>query len=141
MLSLQPHARSWTGKKMRRKLPKTYMQERSLDVMDCAYWWRRRSLPAGRLSRKTVAKRLWCDSGQGVARKPWGVKKPAACQNSRPYSFEKNVCLSAHDVMRLHGHPRLDELAPDAEVSDSQLRSLAGEGFTLPCIGLFLYSF
>ncbi len=75
---------------------------------------------------------LWADPSQGVQRALVRHKPPTICQSSMPYSFEKDVMLSAHDLLALQGFPEPFRAAPPSEFVDSELRSLGGEAFFLP---------
>jgi hypothetical protein len=81
---------------------------------------------------------FFCDVGQAVQRRPWSHGHMSClCQGSVVYSYEGDGFLTVRDHLRLQGHPKDFK---QGSLTDSQLRSLAGEGFCAPCIATCLYA-
>lgn len=110
--------------------------ERALDVLDCAWAWRLKRL-GGTADVVEARKGFFADTSQSVARMPWSTCVKTLCQSSCIYSFELDRVLDGQDTMMLQGWSRngLSSFGSDL------LRHLSGEGYTLPCAAVVLYSY
>ena len=80
---------------------------------------------------------LLVNLSQSHGRKPWGIHTSALTQNTILYSFDEDYCLSGLQNLRLQGLPSSMKIAG---IPDEGLRSLAGEGFCLPCFDSALFA-
>ena len=129
---MSPHYRPWTcqGKKLY-NVPKT---ERVQEAIDIAW---------GSHSQRCVAddKRFpfYQDVSQCVSRHTWGSSVPCITRSSLVYDFKRDQILSSKALLAMQGLPvpdmKLDSL-PD--VSEADLRDLAGECMFLPSLGSIL---
>jgi len=62
-------------------------------------------------------------------------------QRTRPYSYEHDVLLSGRDNMALQGFPKGPEFTPAHLFQDDEVRSLAGESYFLPVMGVLVYTY
>lgn len=81
---------------------------------------------------------FFVDIGQAVQRRPWhrGPLR-TICQGSAIYSYEADGVLRPQQLLRLQG---LGTNLRVSRLSDNEIRSLAGEGFTWPCIASALWA-
>jgi hypothetical protein len=74
---------------------------------------------------------------QAIARTPWTAHNMRTLtQSSLIYSYEGEGVLRPWQHMCLQGHARNLNLV---RLSDAEVKSIAGEGFACPCIGLVTY--
>jgi len=90
----------------------------------------------------TLRKGLWSDISQDIERQPMTLAKrekgmPVFTTSSVMYSFEFDMTLSGTDHLVLLGHPpaRMSRAA----FSESQMRNLAGEGYSIPCASIITF--
>ena len=103
--------------------------ERVHDLLDTAFAMQQRINPAGSTTEELV-RGLMVDVSVAVQRKPWSTSPPTVTTRSMLYSFEKDTTLSGHAHMRLMGWP--SDRSPAERFSDSDLRALAGESYSVP---------
>ena len=117
--------------------------ERVQSLVDCVVWaklgLRSRSMS---WSEKTEAlKHSYVDTSQNHCRRPYtntqGVTGTLTT-SSHIYSFGRDSFILPKELLLWHGHSRAINI-PD-HVKASQLKALAGEGMSLPCIGSVLWS-
>ena len=104
--------------------------ERDHAILDCA--WVDRVSQGKRSSLTQLKSGFYCDTHDSISRKPWGKLMPLK-QDQTIYSFELEHVLNGSDCMSLQGW------AGDVNVTgltDKELRSLSGEGFSVPCATL-----
>jgi hypothetical protein len=109
---------------------------RIIDILNIA-WIDRRSKARRSSDPDDLVKGFFVNVSQSVSRRAWGSIM-ALTQNSVIYTYEHDMVMSPEMNMRMQGFPsnlNLDDL------TDNQVRSLAGEAFCLPCIGSALYGF
>jgi len=115
---------------------------RAHDVLDTVW-----SVAVKQAARSTPAsdirKSLFCDLSQDIKRQPLTAAKrsrglPSMVTGTVYYSFEEDTTISGRGNLQLLGHPpgRMSRQS----FSESQLRDLAGEGFSVPhaCLISFL---
>ena len=134
-LGMSSRSKPWTGSVT---VPRCFQDARSSDILNVA-WRKRRNTLGQQATFEEVSQGLWADPTQAVQRSPWGDTPPCLCQGTKPYSFEKNTALSGMDAMRLQGFP--EQLPPEHVVTDKNLRSLAGEAFSLPMMAGVFYAY
>jgi hypothetical protein len=78
-------------------LPK---RDRVKSVLDVAWASRCKTSPA-HSTKAALAENFWVDASQAVQRKPWSVGMRCLTTSMLAYSFEKDVCLSGYDMIRL----------------------------------------
>lgn len=91
----------------------------------------------GQVSTARAAESFWANVAQAVQRSPWGNPGVLAT-SSHWYSYQFDFCLDGEDTLRLQGCPPFT--APLGQVEDRHARTLAGEGFNIPCLSTFAYS-
>ena len=107
--------------------------ERVIDVVDCAFASRIAVAPPT-TSTQELIKGLWCNAAQGVGRSPWGDPGTLTCK-SLWYNFSEDQALDGVDYLRLQGLPKTCDITG---LSNSELKDLAGEGYSCPVITSFL---
>jgi hypothetical protein len=104
--------------------------EREQSVINAA-WGKR--LQAKNWSNFDTAKHgYFCNFHEQTCRCPWG-KLMSLKQTSEIYSFQGDFVLQGCHHLRLHGWP---ETLKTAMLKEADIKSLAGEGFSLPCCSL-----
>eukprot|EP00971_Amphidinium_carterae_P331555 6465197-Amphidinium_carterae.1 len=91
------------------------------------------------MDEMTLAKRLYLDTSQAVARQPWTT---TAClrtltTSSRIFSFHRKRHLLAEEHLRALGFPPHVCEKVAAELSPAQMMDLAAEAMAVPCVTLF----
>jgi len=74
------------------------------------------------------------DVSQNPARTPWSKHLPSVAQNTELYSFRKCRQIAPVEVLRILGFGDIDV----QDLSNEELRSLAGECMSLPTISVVL---
>jgi hypothetical protein len=115
----------WTSQSPPPKLIGVQPLPRHLDKINVAYGARLMTFPNS-ATMAEVIDNFWTDLSPSLIRKPYGPPGVIAT-NSQYYSFEKDAVLDARDAMSLLGLPRLLDTSG---LSESQLKDLAGEGFS-----------
>ena len=119
--------------------------ERVRDVLDLA--WIKRNLRLQKEHRRRrwapptvdeLKKDFFCNMSQACQRNPESVGMTAFQQSAFWYSFEKDMVVTPSMMFRIMGYPRTFQ---HAELSQSQLTSLVGEGFHLACFSLAFLSY
>ena len=133
-LKLPKTSRPWTGKKGRllKGVPRT---ERATDLIDIAFAHQMAANPG--VPTAEAIRSLWVDLATSVERSPWGESLTTARQNTIYSSFAKDSVLSGASNMALLGWPRSACIRD--EFTKRELRSLAGEGYSLPWAGVLNY--
>jgi hypothetical protein len=75
---------------------------------------------------------------QGVQRRAWGPIG-TFCSSSVWYSYEFDLVLSGYMMLRAHGVPINKDI--QHKMTNSQMRDLAGESFSLPCVAAVVTAF
>ena len=134
-LVMSSKAAPWTSRenKFDHKLHGLSICPRVRDCLNIMWAFRRHQIGYDVLPAE-VRKEMWCNPSQGVQRKPISHGPPCFLQNTTPYSYEYDVCLSGFDMLRCMGFPGHPGVAPEHIFKDADLRSLAGEAFFLPCM-------
>ncbi len=125
-LNMPRDAKPWTGRAgvELRGVPN---KEHLHDLLDIAFEDRRSKFETG-TPTSDVVRGFMADLSQAVGRKAWSDGPGTARKNSIWYSFEYDCVLSGSCNMRLLGWgERFCE-----SFSESELRNLAGEGYSLP---------
>ena len=95
------------------------------------------------MSEETIAQNLrgiLVNFSQNPGRRPVSSSSGNAqtlTTSSQLYSFERDRVLLGLEHLRMQGWP--DVQVPE-DMSDQQLKELAGEGMALPCIGSILFA-
>ncbi len=113
--------------------------ERFRDCLDVC--WGERLLSAPEATPKAeLVQGLWANPSQGVQRRPWTLNNDRGTFTSGSlwYSFQHDTCLDGVDVLRIHGHPAMIETA---SISESKLKELGVQGFSVPIITVFTTAF
>lgn len=133
-LSISSSFDSWSAREDVAGLPAAMRQ---VDVANVAWAARMKSSPAG-TTLSDLRNGYWVDLSQSVKRAPWGRLGCVTCE-CMWYSFQYDSCLSGWDFVKSQGLPR--GVAPAAQFSNADLRSLGGEAFACPCIGVATAAF
>lgn len=116
---------------------------RFLDCVDVAYGYLCNQtigpIPESESARKAAAKDFWVNPTQCVKRKPWTQKGPnSVLRDTKWYSFNLDRTLTGKDHLAMLGYDtNTIELA---DLTDSDIRDLAGEGMDLACLSAVLFS-
>jgi hypothetical protein len=108
--------------------------ERFKDALDIAWIARLKALGgAGKVSTKDAVADFWCNIGQSIQRRPFG---PPRCltTSSLFYNYAHDFVMDGLDCLKVQGHPSF--LCPG--LSGSNMLTLAGEGFSIPAVTVFL---
>ncbi len=134
-LRLPADSRPWTGR-VAFTAGGSYLTPRQLDVLDCAWASRRTEFP--NKNTKQLAQGFWANVSQAVQRRPWGDMPATLCRGTVLYSFEHDVVLTGFAHLRLLGWP-VSTPSRD-QFTSSEVRDMAGEGFSVPIAALILHS-
>jgi hypothetical protein len=111
--------------------------ERVRSLVNCGWAKRLSSVPYG--TPWADAKIGWfCNVSQSVDRAPFG-RFQSLCQSSAIYSYELDSMLSGVDNVSSLGFSHRAALQAARTLTDAELKSLSGEGFAMPCVGLIAY--
>ncbi len=81
---------------------------------------------------------LFCDLSQGALRKPWSQGSVRCLiQGSLMYTYEADALFRAEHHFRLQG---MRDGLDFSQLTDADIRGLAGEGLCLPCIGVIIWA-
>jgi hypothetical protein len=127
----------WTGRKEFRGhgLPRN---PRLLGLLNMGWARHLQQMPG--VSEAVAAQNYFCDVSQGVERLPVG-KLGTMLQGSYKYSFAHDRVLSGADNLATLGFPLSTLAQTEGHLSDRDLRSLAGEAFSLPDITTAVFAF
>ena len=132
-------ASPWCGKSTLR----SEASERVQSLVDCVVWAKlgssNRSMSWG--EKQECLKHTYVDTSQNHCRRPYTNSKGVTgtlTTSSHIYSFGRDSYILPKEMLLWHGHSRAITI-PD-NVKASQLKALAGEGMSLPCIGSVLWS-
>jgi hypothetical protein len=103
--------------------------ERVVDLINVAWAERLKESPS--LTDAEKKSGYFANVSQAVQRRPWG-RMGTLCTSGIFYSYEHDLVLSGYHMCRLHGVPMGTGIS--SVFSSHQLRDLAGESFSLPCI-------
>jgi hypothetical protein len=120
--------------------------ERALDVINLAWAFRNHELPdevkAAPVSRKfeLLKRGFFVNHSQQNIRKPWGSVS-VLTTSTHLYSFELDREILPEELFLLQGHPPVAE-SDHALGSDrgKELRTLSGEGVSVPMLATCMYS-
>jgi hypothetical protein len=101
--------------------------KREIQMVDVA--WAMRLKDTNWKHMEDARKQYYVDTHDSLHLQSWGRLKTMK-QNSTVYSFEEAYTLTGRDHMRVQGWPSSYKAAG---VLDKDFRSMAGEGFSLPC--------
>ena len=142
-LGMAAESSPWTSRPGLALAPK--LRDSAKETVDIAWTWQLKQ--ARNAARATgskppsvdeAAKDFFADISQSVLRKPWGGEEfPCITQTSEVYSFEHDGIVSPSQQMQLQGHSKQVKLCT---LTEAQVRSLAGEGFSATCIGAVLHA-
>lgn len=90
---------------------------------------------------RNCMKGVFVDVSQNPARQPWtspdsGISH-CLTTGSHIYSYEHDRCLLPIEMLLCQGHST--GIKVPEKVSQTQLRTIAGEGICLPCLGMILH--
>ena len=91
--------------------------------------------------KKEYLQDVYCDTSQNPAFKAVSNSNgvaPCLCTSSTMYSFGRDRMLLPFEHLLMQGHTR--SLRIPKNMSPSQIRSLAGEGICLPCLGTIVWA-
>lgn len=133
-LNMSPTMRPWTGRP-EVELRGIHRTERELDILDL-YWAKACRQRGCELSDASVAKGLFVDISKSYSRLSVCIDR--ICTNlttSRKYSYERDRCLVAADMLGLMGFDRhmLDF------ATEEQAKSMVGEAVAAPHMAGALY--
>jgi len=97
------------------------------DLLDTCYAIAQKSKPGH--TKADVARSLYCDVSQSIARRPWANTLRTATQNSCFYAFEFDRVISGAEHLRLLGWSSRRLTA--GSLTDRDFRSVSGESFSL----------
>jgi hypothetical protein len=117
-----------------RGLPQT---PRVRDLVNVGFGARMKQNP--NMSTLELKQGLWANPSQSIARKPWSVVPATTTTSCELYSYEADAVLSGLAMMRCMGHP--SDSCPIECFSERDLRSRAGESFSVPIIAVLTYAF
>jgi hypothetical protein len=104
---------------------------RMYGLLNMGWAKRLREVPAS--ARASAAEDYYADLSQSVDRLPFG-NLGTMLQGSVKYSYGLDRVLSAADCLATLGLPHAAVEQAQRELSNSEIQSLAGEAFSLPCI-------
>ena len=134
-LKMSAAMKPWTKPtgRARPKLQGVLVSARCRDVLNIAFWKLRRESDE---PHEDLVRDAWCNVSQTVSRLPCrrGSLPTFAC-NSLIYSFQHDQTLTGSTHLRVIGWPL--ESMPGTIFSDSELRNLAGESFSV-CLATVL---
>lgn len=114
---------------------------RTRDLVDLAWIARSACFPEF-ANKAEIAKNFFVNTSQAVGRTPWSTGCMTLAQSTTVYSFEKDLALSGYDMLRLLGAPTgCAATTSTTKLTDSNLRSLAGEAYSAPVAGVVAYAF
>ena len=131
-LGLPKGAKPWTARPSiaLRGVPH---KDRVLDLLDIAFASQMKAAPPNTPTRHAISN-LVCDISQAQKGKPWAEGLNTARQNTTPYVFCADAIVSGCGMMCLQGWHR--GACPQGLFSDSELRSMAGEAYSVPIAAL-----
>ena len=135
-LGMSPNSKPWTGRETFHGTGLMH-SARVLDLLDCVA-----------AARKAVTKQplildavdgCMVDVSQSHNRRSFSHGEMARCltTSTELYSYSRDSALTAMEYFYLQGH---GDWTKDADLACRKLRSLAGEGMALPCLGQVLWS-
>ncbi len=91
--------------------------------------------------KQDALRHVYVDVSQNHARRPFtndaGVTGTLTT-STLLYSFDRDNFVLPREMLYLHGHSR--SICIPEEVKPNSIKSLAGEGVSLPCLGTVLYA-
>lgn len=116
--------------------------DRVKTLIDGVVWHKlgKKAARMDRAAKQEALKHCYIDISQNHGRKPFanalGITGTMTT-SSRYYSFMRDGLILPFEMLLWHGHSRA--LVAPSEVKANQLKSLAGEGMSLPCLGTILW--
>lgn len=96
-------------------------------------------MPRGQ--KRDALKNVFIDISQNPCRRPFtnaeGITGTMTT-SSLYYSFERDAAVTPYEQLLWHGHSRTMRVLQST--TSAQLKSLAGEGMSLPCVGTVLWA-
>jgi hypothetical protein len=109
--------------------------ERELGLIDSA--WASRLKARSWASLKKAQTGFFANYQEQVQRQPWG-KLMTLKQASSIYSYSESITLTAEHHMHMNGWP---STINTSQIGAKDLKSMAGEGYSLPCATLALLAY
>lgn len=111
-------------------------------MIDAVVWEKlgRNALNMSRPEKAQYLKQVFVDISQNPCRRPYTNTKGITgtmTTSSAYFSFGRDNMVTPFEQLLWHGHSRALKV-PDS-VRAGQLKALAGEGMSLPCVGLVLW--
>ena len=119
------------------------LSQRVKSMLD-AVVWAKLGKPAKRMSfqqKQQALLHVYVDVSQNPCRRPFSNSQDVCgtmTTSSLFYSFARDDLVLPFEMLLWHGHSRA--LVVPAGVTGSQIKSLAGEGMSLPCLGTCLWT-
>jgi hypothetical protein len=135
-LEIAPDAAPWTGRPgiLLRGLPDSARQR---DILDVAFATKRKQQPDATFEMLQAS--LWANPSQGIQRAPWAHQPPTLCTSAEVYTFAGDAVLSGNAHFLMNGWPQ--GFCPRDLFQEQELRNMAGEAVSLPCLSLVMFAF
>jgi len=91
--------------------------------------------------KQDALRHVYVDISQNHARRPFTNEAGVTgtfTTSTLLYSFDRDNIVLPREMLYLHGHSR--SISIPEEVKPSSVKSLAGEGMSLPCLGTVLFA-